>query len=44
VIEMIADMTFEKLQKLTEPKLQLSAGWQVLAPPATPTFGRYARP
>jgi 3-oxoadipate CoA-transferase beta subunit len=33
VIEMIACMTLEKLQALTEPKLQLAAHWQVLAPP-----------
>jgi 3-oxoadipate CoA-transferase beta subunit len=36
VIEMIPGMTLEKLQTLTEPKLQLSAGWQALVPPAAP--------
>jgi 3-oxoadipate CoA-transferase beta subunit len=36
VIEMIAGMTLEKLQTLTEPKLQLASGWQTLAPPETP--------
>ena len=36
VIEMIPGMTLEKLQTLTEPKLQLSPNWQVLAPPAAP--------
>jgi 3-oxoadipate CoA-transferase beta subunit len=35
-IEMIAGMTLEKLQALTEPELQLAAGWQVLEPPAAP--------
>jgi hypothetical protein len=29
-------MTLEKLQALTEPKLQLAADWQVLAPPDAP--------
>ena len=29
-------MTLEKLQALTEPKLQLAPDWQVLAPPETP--------
>lgn len=33
VQEMIAGMTLEKLQSLTEPRLQLAPGWQVLAPP-----------
>jgi 3-oxoadipate CoA-transferase beta subunit len=33
VIEMIPGMTLEKLQTLTEPKLQLASTWQVLAPP-----------
>jgi 3-oxoadipate CoA-transferase beta subunit len=36
VIEMIAGMTLEKLQTLTEPKLHLAAHWQVLAPPESP--------
>jgi 3-oxoadipate CoA-transferase, beta subunit len=36
VIEMIAGMTLEKLQALTEPKLQLAPHWQALAPPETP--------
>ena len=36
VIEMIAGMTLEKLQTLTEPKLHLAAHWQVLAPPEVP--------
>ena len=36
VIEMIPGMTLEKLQTLTQPKLQLSPNWQVLAPPAAP--------
>jgi 3-oxoadipate CoA-transferase beta subunit len=36
VREMIAGMTIEKLQTLTEPKLQLAPDWQVLAPPETP--------
>jgi 3-oxoadipate CoA-transferase beta subunit len=36
VVEMIADMTLETLQTLTEPRLQLAASWQVLAPPAAP--------
>jgi 3-oxoadipate CoA-transferase beta subunit len=30
---MIPGMTLEKLQALTEPKLQLAAGWRSLAPP-----------
>jgi 3-oxoadipate CoA-transferase beta subunit len=34
VIEMIPGMTLERLQTLTEPKLQLSQGWQTLAAPA----------
>jgi len=33
VVEMIAAMTLEKLQALTEPKLQLAPDWQILAPP-----------
>ena len=33
VIEMIPGMTLEKLQALTEPKLQLASTWQALAPP-----------
>jgi 3-oxoadipate CoA-transferase beta subunit len=36
VIEMIAGMTLEKLQTLTEPKLHLASHWQVLAPPEAP--------
>ena len=36
VVEMIAGMTLEKLQTMTEPKLQLAPDWQVLAPPAAP--------
>jgi 3-oxoadipate CoA-transferase beta subunit len=36
VIEMIPGMTLEKLQALTEPKLQLAPDWQVLAPPEAP--------
>ena len=36
VLEMIPGMTLEKLQALTEPKLQLAPDWQVLAPPAAP--------
>src|SRR5258705_12975442 len=36
VIEMIPGMTLEKLQALTEPKLQLAAHWQALAPPEAP--------
>jgi 3-oxoadipate CoA-transferase beta subunit len=36
VIEMIAGMTLEKLQTLTEPKLQLASNCQVLAPPEAP--------
>ena len=31
VLEMIPGMTLEKLQALTEPKLQLAPDWQVLA-------------
>jgi 3-oxoadipate CoA-transferase, beta subunit len=34
VLEMVPGMTLEKLQALTEPKLQLASGWQALAPPA----------
>ena len=33
VVEMIAAMTLEKLQALTEPRLQLAPDWQILAPP-----------
>ncbi len=36
VLEMIPGMTLEKLQALTEPKLQLAPDWQVLTPPAAP--------
>jgi len=36
VSEMIAGMTLEKLQSLTEPKLRLASDWRELAPPATP--------
>jgi 3-oxoadipate CoA-transferase beta subunit len=36
VIEMIPGMTLEQLQELTEPKLQLAVGWQLLAPPEAP--------
>jgi 3-oxoadipate CoA-transferase beta subunit len=36
VIEMIAGMTLETLQTLTEPKLHLASDWQALAPPETP--------
>ena len=36
VIEMIPGMTLEKLQTLTEPRLQLTPNWQVLAAPAAP--------
>ena len=36
VIEMIPGLTLEKLQTLTEPKLQLAPGWQLLAPPEAP--------
>jgi 3-oxoadipate CoA-transferase beta subunit len=36
VLEMIPGMTLEKLQALTEPKLQLATDWQVLTPPAAP--------
>ena len=36
VVEMIAAMTLEKLQALTEPKLQLAPDWQILAPPEAP--------
>jgi 3-oxoadipate CoA-transferase, beta subunit len=34
VLEMIPALTLEKLQALTEPKLQLADAWQALAPPA----------
>jgi 3-oxoadipate CoA-transferase beta subunit len=34
VLEMIPGMTLEKLQALTEPRLQLANAWQALAPPA----------
>jgi 3-oxoadipate CoA-transferase beta subunit len=33
---MIPGMTLEKLQTLTEPKLQLAPDWRTLAPPETP--------
>jgi 3-oxoadipate CoA-transferase beta subunit len=36
VTEMIPGMTLEKLQALTEPKLQLASNWQTLVPPETP--------
>ena len=36
VIEMIPGVTLEKLQALTEPKLQQASNWQVLAPPEAP--------
>ncbi|MGO8908472.1 MAG: hypothetical protein ACLQDM_03965 [Bradyrhizobium sp.] len=36
VIEMIAGITLEKLQALTEPKLQLAPDWRISAPPETP--------
>jgi 3-oxoadipate CoA-transferase beta subunit len=36
VIEMIPGMTLEKLQTLTEPKLQLASHWQALVPPEAP--------
>ena len=36
VIEMIPGMTLEKLQMLTEPKLQLASSWQALAPSEAP--------
>ena len=32
--EMVDGMTLEKLQELTEPKLQLAPSWQALEPPA----------
>src|ERR1700730_2271957 len=34
VLEMVPGMTLDKLQALTEPKLQLANTWQALAPPA----------
>jgi 3-oxoadipate CoA-transferase beta subunit len=34
VLEMVPGMTLEKLQTLTEPKLQLAGSWQALTPPA----------
>jgi 3-oxoadipate CoA-transferase beta subunit len=34
VEEMVSGMTLEKLQALTEPRLQLADAWQALAPPA----------
>ena len=34
VLEMIPGMTLERLQALTEPKLQLATPWQALVPPA----------
>ena len=33
VVEMVDGMTLEKLQTITEPKLQLANSWQALAPP-----------
>ena len=36
VLEMIPGMTVEKLQELTEPKLQLAPDWKALAPPVAP--------
>jgi 3-oxoadipate CoA-transferase beta subunit len=36
VIEMIPGMTLEKLQTLTEPKLQLASHWQASVPPEAP--------
>lgn len=33
VLEMVEGMTLEKLQSLTEPKLQLTNSWQALTPP-----------
>jgi 3-oxoadipate CoA-transferase beta subunit len=36
VLEMIPGMTLEKLQALTEPKLQLAPDWQILTPPVAP--------
>ncbi len=36
VLEMIPGMTLEKLQALTEPRLQLAPDWKVLAPPVAP--------
>jgi hypothetical protein len=36
VIKKIPGMTLEKLQTLTEPKLQLASYWQALAPPQAP--------
>jgi hypothetical protein len=35
-MEMIPGMMLEKLQAMTEPKLQLAADWQVMAPPEAP--------
>ncbi len=32
VLEMIPGMTLEQLQSLTEPKLHLAGGWQLLDP------------
>ena len=32
--EMVEGMTLEKLQALTEPRLQLANNWQSLTPPA----------
>ncbi|MET0720445.1 MAG: 3-oxoacid CoA-transferase subunit B [Tardiphaga sp.] len=34
VVEMVEGMTLQKLQSITEPKLQLANDWQALAPPA----------
>jgi 3-oxoadipate CoA-transferase, beta subunit len=36
VAEMVPGMTLEKLQALTEPKLQMAPNWRVLAPPEAP--------
>jgi 3-oxoadipate CoA-transferase beta subunit len=33
VLEMVAGMDLERLQSLTEPKLQLAADWRLLSPP-----------
>jgi 3-oxoadipate CoA-transferase beta subunit len=33
VVEMVEGMTLEKLQSMTEPKLQLTNSWQALTPP-----------
>jgi 3-oxoadipate CoA-transferase beta subunit len=34
VVEMVPGMTLEKLQSMTEPKLQLAPGYKDLMPPA----------